>query len=216
MATVIGFVKYLNGNFFATNKNGDIIELGINDKITSDMSVHGDNLNGIYAKMVIYVISSGEFIVVKKNGQHNFEFDKLNLEQNTPQNDLIVVLDDESYKTELKTTFEIPSNTIIDVNSDLRKNGFIEENRISQKNLKEYQDVDFVKLDNTKTDVNSILRDADFDIKTDDITTINKKIELVEKVEVDTIIKLFAIDATDGSRVVANEVSEGSSAEYIA
>jgi len=41
MKVVIGTVKTLNGEFFAKDSHGDIVELHVGDKITQDMVVFG-------------------------------------------------------------------------------------------------------------------------------------------------------------------------------
>ncbi|MEA3371001.1 MAG: hypothetical protein U9Q40_06640, partial [Campylobacterota bacterium] len=81
MNVVIGTVKAVDGQYFAKDSHGNVIELNVGDKITKDMLVYGAEGNSADANIKVGMLSLNEAITL--TGVNKQTFDMTLIEDNS-------------------------------------------------------------------------------------------------------------------------------------
>ncbi len=163
MADAVGNVQYIEGKFFVQDANGKIIELKQGDDITADMKVYGDPSNTKSAQIGIHILNTKDIVVVKEDGEQFF--DKY-LSEDLDAEFMEIALAPENVKSALNDA--IFSDNEANDKLEAEDEDILEEDvEAGQEKAKDTEEggLEFAARDNGITDVNSDLRKARFQAK---------------------------------------------------
>ena len=160
MNIVIGTVKTLNGQFFAKDTQGEIVELHVGDKITKDMVVYGADTNGAEANIKIGMINLSEAITLTGLEQQTFDMSLLE------DNNLDDLISPNSLKAALKANVDVVDGGNTNKEDILDDTAAGEEVAVKGQSQADV----FAARDGEEVDVNSTLRNAQFDSSKVEVT----------------------------------------------